>query len=185
MTPRETEIKLAVAGAAEARELLNRLHARVHQERHFEENLVFDTPDLKLRSQGMLLRVRIVNDRGTLTYKGVSSISDGVKDREEIESTTESPQSLVTILERLGYSIKFRYQKYRTTYEIANLKLHVLLDETPIGTYLELEGDIADIHRCAEQLGFDRSAYITESYLALYLRWCRENDRTPAHMVFA
>jgi hypothetical protein len=42
------------------------------------------------------------------------------------------------------------------------------LDETPIGDFLEVEGDPEQIHRCAAALGFSRQAYETRSYLEIY-----------------
>ncbi|HSP05569.1 MAG TPA: class IV adenylate cyclase, partial [Acidobacteriota bacterium] len=152
--------------------------------RHFEDNMVFDSVDSRLLDSGQLLRVRLVDSDATLTFKGRQRISDGVKDREEIECSVSPAEALIPILNRLGFSAMFRYQKYRTVYEVRGLSLHICLDETPIGTFLELEGNIQDIHRCAESLGCTRDQYITESYGSLYSRWCRENNLEPGNMTF-
>lgn len=184
MSPRETEIKLPLTDADSAVQMIMKLPARILDPRQFEDNFVFDFPDNRLRDSGKLLRARIVNHKAILTFKDKVIISDGVKDREEIESMVDPGDSLIQILEKLGYVMMFRYQKYRTVYELEGYTLHLCLDETPIGTYLELEGDIQDIHRCAAELGYSRDQYITESYGGLYSRWCREHNIRPSHMIF-
>jgi adenylate cyclase class 2 len=79
----------------------------------------------------------------------------------------------------------FRYEKFRTTYALTRLRsLKIELDETPIGTFLELEGPIAAIDRAARLLGYSRSDYITATYGSLYLAGCRRRARKPGDMVF-
>lgn len=180
----ETEIKLPLPDLQKAHTCLQRLPLKVKKERHFEDNLVLDTGNQTLRKSGQLLRVRIVDDQGMLTYKGKLTISDGVRSREEIECQLGEPQNFLQILENLGYTPAFRYQKYRTLYELEGEKLHICLDETPIGIYFELEGEIPKIHEYATQLGFERSQYITDSYASLYFRWCKEKGIEPSQMIF-
>ncbi len=50
---------------------------------------------------------------------------------------------------------------------MAQLKLTV--DETPIGLFVELEGQREEIDRAAGMLGFARSDYINKSYGALFV----------------
>ena len=42
------------------------------------------------------------------------------------------------------------------------------MDETPIGIFLEIEGDAEGIHAVAAELGFSPSDYVTESYVGLF-----------------
>jgi adenylate cyclase class 2 len=44
----------------------------------------------------------------------------------------------------------------------------VVLDETPVGTYLEIEGPLETIHRAARALGRGPEDYLTDSYAALF-----------------
>lgn len=181
---RETEIKLPLPDLQKAQTFLQSLPLKLKKARHFEDNLVLDTNNQTLRNKGQLLRVRIVDGQGVLTYKGKLAIADGVRSREEIECPLGKPQNFLQILENLGYSAVFRYQKYRTLYEIEGEKLHICLDETPIGIYFELEGEIPKIHEYATRLGFERSQYITDSYASLYFRWCKEKGIEPRQMTF-
>jgi len=190
----ETEIKLPIKDLALAYKQMEALNARLHKERHFEDNYVLDTSDSKVRNSGCLLRIRIVTpaDResrtrtqGILTFKGKLQISDGIRNREEMECIVDPPETLLKVFDRLGYSLKFRYQKYRTTYSIDQKQIHICIDETPIGNYYELEGPAEEIHEVSEKLGYTREHYITESYGGLYYRWCKERGIEPSHMVFA
>ena len=88
------------------------------------------------------------------------------------------------IFERLGYRPVFRYEKYRTEYRLERGAGMATLDETPVGTYLELEGTPAWIDRMARRMGFDEHDYITASYARLYVEWCGKKRRTPGNMVF-
>ncbi len=178
---RETEIKLAVGSAAEGRRLLRRAGLRVTRRRVLEVNLVFDDARGKLRRARTLLRVRETGGRGLLTYKGPATVTR-YKSREELETTLDDAASARLILERLGYRPVFRYEKFRT--EFGDGRGTATLDETPIGCYLELEGEPAWIDRHAAAMGFTPSAYITADYLRLYVEDCRRRGRTPGNMVF-
>ena len=178
----EVEIKLAVTGAAAARRLLRGKGFRVIKPRVFEANNVFDTPELRLRTSGSLLRVRSVHREATLTFKGPPQSSKH-KSREELEVTASNARTVEAILARLGFQRVFRYEKYRTEFQRGRTGI-VTLDETPIGTYLELEGPPAWIDRTARLLGFTETDYITLSYGALYLDWCARHGCQPGDMVF-
>jgi hypothetical protein len=58
------------------------------------------------------------------------------------------------------------------------------LDETPIGTFVELEGPAEAIDRAAQELGFSKGEYVLKNYLLLYMEDCRKKGQPPHHMVF-
>jgi len=62
--------------------------------------------------------------------------------------------------------------------------LVIEMDETPIGTFLELEGPAEAIDRAARELGYAKKDYVVKSYLALYLEECRRRGEAPKDMVF-
>jgi adenylate cyclase class 2 len=179
----ETEIKLAVGDASKARGILRAAGFRVSKRRVFEVNNVFDTQELTLRRAGLLLRLREAGSVRTLTYKGPSTLSKH-KSREELELVIPDAQIMSAILERLGYHIVFRYEKYRTEFQQRSGRGVAVLDETPVGIYLELEGSSAWIDRTAPKLNFSEQDYITQSYAALYVDWCSRHGVEPGNMVF-
>ena len=182
-TTEEVEIKLAVASAGAGRRLLAKAGFQVSKPRVFEANDVWDTSEQALRNRRNLLRLRQAGDRHVLTYKG-APVDGPHKRREELEVTLSDSRKMALILQRLGYTLQFRYEKYRTEFELPGQKGTATLDETPIGTWLELEGGPRWIDRTAAKLGFRREDYVTSSYGTLYLEHCRANGIEPTNMVF-
>ena len=181
--------------------------SRVH-----EENVIFDTPQGGLAKHGQLLRIRTESpeapgdskeakwkQRVVLTFKRpvarpVASdpvhVPDGPhKVRDEIETEVTDAAKLRAIFEGLGMSGWFRYEKYRTTFRLPASKawargLLIELDETPIGTFVELEGPAEAIDRAAAELGYAKRDYVLKNYLTLYVEECRRRGEQPLHMVF-
>lgn len=180
---KETEVKLAVQSAAAARELLSGASFKPMHERAFEANTVFDTPARNLLNSSRLLRLRSFRGEAILTFKGAPE--PGLhKIRPEIETTAGDAEAMQQILLALGYEVLFRYEKYRTTFKREGEAGHAVLDETPIGVYLELEGPAEWIDSSASDLGYSPVDYILLSYGALYRQHCRDSNIEPAHMVF-
>jgi adenylate cyclase class 2 len=177
-----------------------------------EENVIFDTPQGGLAKHGQLLRIRTVtpNARGSkeavratrrvvLTFKRpIASSQEGNlapsgrgshKVLEEIEVEVGDAGTLTKIFQGLGLSGWFHYEKYRTTFQLpASMSwargLLIELDETPIGTFVELEGPAHAIDRAAGELGFSKRDYVLKNYLALYVEDCRRRGEEPRQMLF-
>ncbi|MBI5281958.1 MAG: class IV adenylate cyclase [Candidatus Solibacter usitatus] len=180
---RETEIKLALPSAEAGRALLARAGFAASHPRAFEANSVYDTPAGGLMRSSRLLRLRDFRGQAILTFKGPPEPGPH-KSRPEIETSVQDPAALHLILSALGYQVQFRYEKFRTTFHHPQQPGHALLDETPIGVFLELEGPPDWIDSTAAALGFAPAAYILLSYGALYRLHCQNAGIPPAHMVF-
>lgn len=180
----ETEIKLRINNLSEVQQKLEIFGYHISQPRQFEANTIFDTSDRRLYHSGMLLRLRESGGRSMLTWKG-PEIPGPHKSRPERETTVASAETFGYILDQLGFKPAFRYEKFRTELKNANPDATVTLDETPIGNFIELEGSAGWIDETARNLGFGPADYITESYGALYRRWCGSNGVQPSHMVFS
>lgn len=180
----ETEIKLALPDLAAARRKLRSAGFRVARRRVFEANTMFDTPELTLREAHSMLRLREAGGVFTITYKG-SPEAARHKRREEIESRVRDGRAVRAILERLGYRAVWRYEKYRTEYHVEGEAGEAMLDETPVGHYLELEGAPRWIDRTARRLGYTHKDYILASYSRLYLERAAALGIPPGDMVFA
>ncbi|PYQ48524.1 MAG: class IV adenylate cyclase [Acidobacteria bacterium] len=163
----ESEIKLRVDDPGAARRALSGLGAQPARERHFEDNTLYDDAQYSLFDGGRALRLRRAAGRALVTFKGPrEDRADGVKSRPEIELEVADADAFESILTALGYRKVFRYQKYRETYAWRDVE--IVLDETPIGTFLEIEGPVATIHAAATALGRGPADYIAESYAALF-----------------
>jgi adenylate cyclase class 2 len=180
--------------------------------RMHEMNLIFDTPDGGLAKHGQLLRIRTetpaplkkgvrrkVAARTLLTFKSppaelaigdVGPAGDRRhKVREEIETELTDGATMQRIFEGLGLRGWFRYEKYRTTYVLPGRHawakgLLIEVDETPIGTFVELEGQAAAIDRAAKELGFSTRDYVLKNYLVLYVEECKRRGEEPRDMLF-
>lgn len=111
------------------------------------------------------------------------------KIREEVELVLTDAASLQKIFEGLGLKGWFRYEKFRTPYHLPSRlswarNLVIDLDETPIGTFAELEGPGPAIDQAAHELGFSPRDYVLKNYLVLYLDQCKRQNLTPSHMLF-
>jgi adenylate cyclase, class 2 len=162
----ENETKLRVAGPEPARAALARLGATCVRPRCLEDNLLLDDAAGSLAASGSLLRLRRTPGKSVLTFKGPRSVASGVKSREELEVSLSDPDAAETIFARLGFRGVFRYQKYRETYHWQDVE--IVVDETPIGTFLEIEGPPEAIHATAAALGHRPDEFITDSYAGLY-----------------
>jgi adenylate cyclase class 2 len=201
-THAEIEIKLPVTDLAAAIRAIEVLGAVSHG-RVFESNTLYDTPHSDLRLRGHLLRVRgEFTAPGTrrihspsvrrvvLTSKAPSRQRRAPKKRprykERAEREVVAPHDARdwrATLTALGFQPKFRYEKFRTSFSLRGL--HLDLDETPLGTFLELEGHPAAIDRVARALRYPPSAYIRATYWDVYAADCRRRGRPIKNMVFS
>ena len=179
---RETEVKLPFASALAAREALTRAGAVVEVPREFEDNRIYDRADGSLERDGIVLRVRREAGGGKVTFKGPVEGEHRHKVRIEHETSVGDPEAAHRLLEGLGYRVAWRYQKYRTTYRLGAVE--AMLDETPIGCWVELEGDPEAIDRAAASLGFGIGDYETGTYRDLAERHARERGIAPGDLVF-
>jgi adenylate cyclase class 2 len=61
----------------------------------------------------------------------------------------------------------------------------IAVDETPVGVFVEIEGNEAAIHRTATALGKSAADYITDSYRFIFLQHRDANGLAGPDMVFA
>ncbi len=197
-TKREIEIKLRVSNLREVLRRIQQMGA-VPRGRTLEQNTLFDTPDFSLWRHGRLLRLRtqtpapgngsrggpetrILTAKAPLSTPSRSRKKLPYKERLESEMAVGERGRWPRVLQDLGFRAGFKYEKYRTSFRLRGL--HLDLDETPIGVFLELEGSPAAIRRTARSLGYAPGDYIRATYWDLYVADCRRLKRTPRNMVF-
>jgi adenylate cyclase class 2 len=174
---KEIEIKFRVS---DPRALTARLRAaklrRITPPTH-EINALYDLPGQPLRKRGDLLRLRKYGNDWVLTHKS-KGVAGRHKTRVELETKVADGEKMDAILHALGFRPTFRYEKLRA--EWSNGKGHVVVDETPIGNFGEIEGPPRWIDQTAKALGIRREDYLTDTYAGLFFAWKRRT-RSPAH----
>lgn len=182
--PFETEIKLRMEDPEAARALLEGVGFRIHRQRVFETNTVFDTAGSELQQSGRLLRLRSSGEDAVLTYKGPADLGGRHKSRPELEISISDFETTQRIFEALGYRPTFRYDKFRAEFTRSGEPGTATVDETPIGCFVELEGTPSWIDRVVQELGKGDGDYITSSYGSLYLQHCKDQSISPGFMTF-
>ena len=177
----EREIKLRFEHVAAARAAVAAAGARPRRARRLQQDALLDTEDGLLRATRSALRVRSEDGQTVLTFKGPVRPAT-MKLREEVETAVADGSALLSMLDRLGFRIWFRYEKYREEFSLGACV--IAIDETPVGTFVEIEGDEADVAAAARALGRAPSDYIVDSYRGLFARRCEDLGVPFADMLF-
>ena len=179
--PREIEIKFQVKDLRALARTLRTVGFRLVTPRTNEMNSLYDLPGGVLRARGQLLRLRKYGLVWTLTHK-----SGGKKGRHssrvELETSVADGNTMHAILRGLGYEPTFRYEKFRA--EWSDGKGQVVVDETPIGNFCEIEGPPRWIDATAKKLGVSAADYITKNYATLFADWKLETHGAATDMTF-
>jgi adenylate cyclase, class 2 len=190
----EIELKVPLADPESLQARLPQLGFHLVTPRTFEHNTLYDTVNRDLRSQKQILRIRQYGGICTVTHKRLPDQQDPVdtsryKIRVETETTVAECEAMSEIFRQLGYLPAFVYEKYRTewSYPInpgSATTAHLVIDETPIGTYAELEGPTAWIDQTLTVLDIDPSICLTDSYGKLFLDWKQRTSSTAENLTF-
>jgi adenylate cyclase class 2 len=89
-----------------------------------------------------------------------------MKTRDEYETLVADGAALREVLHGLGFDAWFRYEKYREEFSAPGVI--IAIDETPVGTYVEIEGDEQAIVRTAAALGRSEADFLRQSYRTLF-----------------
>ena len=177
----EIEIKFRVADLGALSRKLRVTGFHLVTRRTHELNTLYDLPGGVLRKRNELLRIRKYGSSWTLTHK--SGTKRGKHSRRvELETGVVDGKKLDAILRALGYAPSFRYEKFRA--EWSDSKGQVVVDETPIGNFCEIEGPPRWIDATAKKLGVSTADYITKNYATLFTDWKRESNSKAIEMTF-
>ena len=134
----EREIKLRFDDAPDARAAVLAAGATPVHGRRFQDDALFDTEGDESWSAAAARCGCAARARGASSRSRGPSQPGPMKLREELETVVADGAVLHQVLERLGLHVWFRYQKYRE--EFAREDVVIAIDETPIGTFVEIEG---------------------------------------------
>jgi adenylate cyclase class 2 len=177
----EVEIKFRIGDLKALTQALKRAGFKNITRSTHEMNSLYDLPGQQLRNRGELLRLRKYGDLWVLTHKSKGKTGRH-KVRAELETRVEKGEQMDAIFRALGFAPTFRYEKYRA--EWSDGTGHAVLDETPIGTFGELEGPARWIDRTARTLGIQPVDYMTQAYTELFFAWKRATRSPASEMTF-
>jgi adenylate cyclase class 2 len=179
--PREIEVKFQVKDVRKLGRTLRAAGFRLVTPRTNEMNTLYDLPGGVLRARRELLRLRRYGSAWKLTHK-----RGGTKGRHssrvELETGVAEGKTMDAILRGLGYAPTFRYEKFRA--EWTDSKGQVVVDETPIGNFCEIEGPPRWIDATAKKLGITPVEYITRNYATLFMDWKQATNSPANEMTF-
>jgi adenylate cyclase class 2 len=178
----EIEVKLPATDLSAVRSRLAAAGGTRVAPAHAESNDLYDDAEGALVRSGRTLRLRRANGRALLTFKGPARYENGAKVREEREVEVSDASEAEALLAGLGFSRRFRYEKRREAWDWSGCAL--ALDETPIGDFVEVEGEPTAIRKVVAALGLDFAEAIPYSYAELYRRRRKEDPTLPQDMVF-
>jgi adenylate cyclase class 2 len=179
--PKEIEIKFRIEDLPALTSALKQAGFKQITRSTHEMNSLYDLPGQKLRQRGELLRLRKYGETWVLTHKAKGNAGRH-KVRVELETRVENGEQMDAILRALGFAPTFRYEKYRA--EWSDGTGHVVLDETPIGNFGEIEGPSRWIDRTARALGITPAHYIKQTYAELFFAWKRATRSKATEMTF-
>ena len=177
----EREVKIRFRDPDHARAALATIGAVPLRSRRLQDDTLYDTRDNTLRAKRAVVRLRREPDRAYVTYKG--PVQPGpMKMREEQETEVADAEVLRRVLQELGLEAWFRYQKFREEFEAPGVV--IALDETPVGTYIEIEGSEEGILTVTDALGCSPADFILDSYRGLFAAFAQAHNLTVRDMLF-
>lgn len=179
---KEIEIKFRVGNLDSLKKRVREAGFYLETPRTHEMNTLYDLPGQKLRKRKELLRLRKYGKEWKLTHKSRGKVGRH-SSRQELQTAVEDGKRMEQILRALGYAPSFRYEKFRS--EWTDGKGQVVLDETPIGNFCEIEGSPRWIDETAKKLAVNRDEYIVKNYAALFEDWKRQARSRAEEMTFA
>ena len=176
---REIEVKFRVADLRELARKLRTSGFRLVTRRTHEMNMLYDLPGEVLRKRKELLRLRKYGSSWKLTHKSGGKTGRH-SSRVELETGVDDGKKMDAILRGLGYAPSFRYEKFRA--EWMDKQGQVVVDQTPIGNFCEIEGPSRWIDATAKRLGVSSEDYITKNYATLFVEWRKETKSSTKEM---
>ena len=177
----EVELKSVVDDWKVRRTAVEAAGASLTFEGHLQDRR-YDTEERALATLDHVLRVRLYRDatrtRAELDWKGPTRRENGYKLREELGSQIEDAESLVAILERLGYVVTIAIDREIAQYDLDGAM--VRFERYPrLDDLVEVEGTPEQIERAIGVLGLPRDGF-TSDRLPDFARRFEERTGTRA-----
>jgi adenylate cyclase class IV len=191
----ETEIKLIIKDQGQLSEIRKFVKSHSSAVFRFEDDRLFDFEDNRLSKSGSIFRLRAaypyIPDKNEIDIKGVNyrftwkspaEGEAGFKVMNEIELIVEGRQPVYEFIRSFALEEVFQYQKYREIYHLESVE--VLIDYTPMGYVMEIEGERTEIDKLAGFFGFTRQDYNNMDYYCLWQDYRAKEGIQSKDMIF-
>jgi predicted adenylyl cyclase CyaB len=176
---KEIEIKFKIESIEKLREKLKENGAQFRG-KAFQKTFRFDTHEKKLEKMNKFLRVR-TGFKKTLTLK--EKIEDkNFKKRKETELEIEDPKKMTSILKKLGFTKILIMEKNREKWFFK--KTEIVIDELPMGKFIEIEGSEDSIEKVIKILNLDSKKRILGTYWDLWRDFKKKNNLKGEDIIF-
>jgi len=138
------------------------------------EDRRYDTAERTLRAGDEVLRVRVYRDaagsRAELNWKGRTRREGGYKLRDELETKVAEGDTLIAILEKLGYVLTIEIDREITQYDLDGTMIR--FERYPrMDTLVEVEGTPEKIEAAIAAMGMRREGFTSERLLDFATRY--------------
>lgn len=170
----EQEIKLSVADIASVIEKVRGIGRYVKTE--YIRDVIYGCAEDKKK-----IRLRILDNFEfqaiNATHKHRVAIEDGVtKEIEEILYKGNSFEEALSAISSHGdFKEENSYEKIRVLFEDKD-NTKITFDIYTFGCWVEIEGELKNIHTVAEKLGFSKKDYINATADDLYMDWIKKHN---------
>jgi predicted adenylyl cyclase CyaB len=163
----EVELKSVVDDVERRRAAIEAAGAKLVFSGRLEDRR-YDTADRSLTAADQVLRVRTYRDahatRSELDWKGRTRREGGYKLREELETEVSDGDTLVTILDNLGYVVTIAIDREIMQYDLDGTMIR--FERYPrMDALVEVEGTPEQIEAAIAALGMQREGFTSERLL--------------------
>ncbi|MEQ1574777.1 MAG: class IV adenylate cyclase [Vicinamibacterales bacterium] len=177
----EREVKLRFVSPDAARAAILAAGAIPLRARRLQVDVILDTNDETLRRRHCVLRIRAEAGTTLLTFKGPVR-AGSMKIRDEHETVVDDGEVLRHVFSEVGLLARFRSEKYREEFTAEGVV--IAIDETPVGTFVEIEGSEEGILTTTKALGCTPKDFVLDSYRQLFVQHRGRFGLTGSDMVF-
>lgn len=129
-------------------------------------------------------------ENGTITLMVKAKLKDEIASdyfkRIELESVITNETDVITMMAYFGFPKKISWEKRRHSFLFNERQSDIIfyLNETPMGWFLEIEGEEVKIEEALKILNLENTKRITKAYLGLWEEYKKEKGILSEDMMF-
>ena len=171
---KEIEVKFKLENVDTVREKLKSLGGIPDEKIEQKTFSLFDRFRF-LSRKGIFIRTRKDGDKSTFTIKTRNlELQSQYAERNEFNVSVEDAEAVAEMLKLIGLEDLRILQKYREQWHELGEDVDVVIDYTPIGEFIEIEGEKKSIDEFIDAVGLGDLPRITQAYWDVYRDSCKD-----------